>query len=107
MVVVLPTPLTPTTMTTWGLAAASDRRWQGLEIGQDLFFQDRFQFLGTGDARPFSRDPLHDVHGGPDTHVRSDQQLFQLLQHVVVNQFFSEKQVIDICGENFAGFGKS
>ena len=82
------------------------RRHGGAQQFQDLLLEELFQRLGRTDFGGFARNDVHQLHGGLHADIRGDKQLFEILEHLIVDAGFALEQIFDIGSQNLAGFGK-
>ena len=98
MVVVLPAPLTPTTMTTAGrLGDAGRGAFAGLENFEQVLADEILQFGGVGDlvARHALADALQNFAGGADADVGGDEGELEFIEQVGIDLFLALQGVFE------------
>ena len=81
--------------------------WFSFQQVEDLLPQHLLESSRIPYPRGFARDVLHQTRGGLNTDVGRDQDLFEVLQHVIVDTLVLRKQCVEIGGQQFACFGKA
>ena len=77
-----------------------------MEDGENLFLQGLLELCRRGDGAALG-DALQQVCGGPDAHVRGDQELFEFFQERVVEFSSAGKKIVYVGGQNLTGSGKA
>ena len=102
MVVVLPAPLTPTTMTTaGGLGDLGHGALDGLQDFEQMLADESFQLAGV--ANQLAVDALADAFenfgGGGDADIGGNQRVFELIEQFGVNLLLAGDQILDLADQ--------